>query len=136
MRIYTINTNNYIKDLQAPDWVEVITDVEDLGDPIRSSRKDKILCPFEDLSTLQLIHGDAGNAQAELDAIKNHTSEESSRKGVFSCKYNKSLLLAFLLAFFNQLGRVGKEVILLLYFPDHMPSSTFVRAGGSLLLPG
>ena len=50
MRIYTINTNNYIQDLQAPDWVEVITDVEDLGNPVRSSRKDKILCPFEEPS--------------------------------------------------------------------------------------
>lgn len=50
MRIYTINTNNYIEDLQAPAWVEVITNVEDLGDPVRSSRKDKILCPFEEPS--------------------------------------------------------------------------------------
>ncbi|NDH77619.1 MAG: MFS transporter, partial [Flavobacteriia bacterium] len=58
------------------------------------------------LSTLQLIHGDAGKAQAELDAIKNHTSEETSRKGVFSGKYDKSLLLAFLLAFFNQLSGI------------------------------
>jgi len=33
MKFYTINTNNYIEDLQAPDWVEVLTDVEDLGDP-------------------------------------------------------------------------------------------------------
>ena len=48
MRIYTINTNNYIEDLHPPDWVEVITDVEDLGNPVRSSRKDKILCPFVD----------------------------------------------------------------------------------------
>ena len=47
MIYYTINTNNYIEDLQAPDWVQVITEVEDLGDPVRSSRKDKILCPFE-----------------------------------------------------------------------------------------
>ena len=43
MIYYTINTNNYIENLQAPSWVKVITDVEDLGDPVRSSRKDKIL---------------------------------------------------------------------------------------------
>ena len=49
------------------------------------------------LATLQLIHGKGDKAQAELDTIKNHTSEETSRKGVFSGKYNKSLLLAFLL---------------------------------------
>ena len=48
MIYYTINTNNYIEDLQAPSWVKVITDVEDLGDPVRSSRKQKILCPFDE----------------------------------------------------------------------------------------
>lgn len=47
MIVYTINSNNYIENLQCPDWVHVITDVEDLGDPIRNSRKDKILCPFD-----------------------------------------------------------------------------------------
>ena len=64
MIYYTINTNNYIEDLQAPDWVQVITEVEDLGDPVRSSRKDKILCPFEgpsvyiDASKVHLLNDD------------------------------------------------------------------------------
>ena len=81
------------------------------------------------LSTLQLIHGDAGNAQAELDAIKNHTSEESSRKGVFSGKYNKSLLLAFLLAFFNQLSGIN---FILYYAPVILEKAGFASSDSLL----
>jgi sugar porter (SP) family MFS transporter len=81
------------------------------------------------LSTLQLIHGDAGNAQAELDAIKNHTSEESSRKGVFSGKYNKSLLLAFLLAFFNQLSGIN---FILYYAPVILENAGFASSDSLL----
>jgi len=64
MIYYTINSNNYIENLQAPDWVHVITEVEDLGDPVRSSRKDKILCPFDgpsvyiDASKVHLLNDD------------------------------------------------------------------------------
>ena len=29
MIFYTVNINNYISNLNAPDWVEVITDVEE-----------------------------------------------------------------------------------------------------------
>lgn len=81
------------------------------------------------LSTLQLIHGDAGNAQAELDAIKNHTSEESSRNGVFSGKYNKSLLLAFLLAFFNQLSGIN---FILYYAPVILENAGFASSDSLL----
>ena len=81
------------------------------------------------LSTLQLIHGDAGNAQAELDAIKNHTSEESSRTGVFSGKYNKSLLLAFLLAFFNQLSGIN---FILYYAPVILEKAGFASSDSLL----
>ena len=72
MIYYTINTNNYIQDLQAPDWVQVITDVEDLGDPIRSSRKDKILCPFDgpsvyiDASKVHLLNDDFKKLSEEI----------------------------------------------------------------------
>ena len=72
MIYYTINTNNYIENLQAPSWVQVITDVEDLGDPIRSSRKDKILCPFEgpsvyiDASKVHLLNDDFKKISEEI----------------------------------------------------------------------
>ncbi|MGD2004116.1 MAG: sugar porter family MFS transporter [Flavobacteriales bacterium] len=81
------------------------------------------------LSTLQLIHGDADKAQAELDTIKNHTSEETSRKGVFSGKYNKSLLLAFLLAFFNQLSGIN---FILYYAPVILENAGFASSDSLL----
>ncbi|MDC3399945.1 sugar porter family MFS transporter [Schleiferiaceae bacterium] len=81
------------------------------------------------LATLQLIHSDAGEAQAELDVIKNHTSEETSRKGVFSGKYNKSLLLAFLLAFFNQLSGIN---FILYYAPVILENAGFASSDSLL----
>ena len=79
MIYYTINTNNYIKDLQAPPWVQVITDVEDLDDPVRSSRKDKILCPFDEPS----VYIDASKVHLLNDNFKK-LSEEIISKGVFT----------------------------------------------------
>lgn len=81
------------------------------------------------LATLQLIHSDAGKAKAELDVIKNHTSEETSRKGVFSGKYNKSLLLAFLLAFFNQLSGIN---FILYYAPVILENAGFASSDSLL----
>ena len=47
MIYYTVNIDNYIPDLQAPSWIEVITRVEEsTGDPVRDSRIPKIRCPF------------------------------------------------------------------------------------------
>ena len=72
MIYYTINTNNYIENLQAPSWVQVITEVEDLGDPVRSSRKDKILCPFDgpsvyiDASKVHLLNDDFKKLSEEI----------------------------------------------------------------------
>lgn len=81
------------------------------------------------LSTLQLIHDDTGKAQEELDAIKNHTSEETKGKGVFSGKYNKSLLLAFLLAFFNQLSGIN---FILYYAPVILENAGFASSDSLL----
>ena len=81
------------------------------------------------LATLQLIHGKGDKAQAELDTIKNHTSEETSRKGVFSGKYNKSLLLAFLLAFFNQLSGIN---FILYYAPVILENAGFASSDSLL----
>ena len=77
MIYYTINTNNYIENLQAPFWVQVITDVEDLGDPIRSSRKDKILCPFEEPS----VYIDASKVHLLNDDFKKISEEIIGRGG-------------------------------------------------------
>ena len=72
MIYYTINTDNYIENLQAPYWVHVITEVEDLGDPVRSSRKDKILCPFDgpsvyiDASKVHLLNDDFKKLSEEI----------------------------------------------------------------------
>ena len=80
MIIYTINTNNYIEDLQAPDWVEVITDVEDLGDPVRSSRKDKILCPFADEDS---VYVDASKVHLLNDQFLELSKEILSKENFF-----------------------------------------------------
>tara|TARA_B100001057_G_scaffold498299_1_gene604870 strand:- start:98 stop:2086 length:1989 start_codon:yes stop_codon:yes gene_type:complete len=79
MIYYTINTDNYIENLQAPSWVKVITDVEDLGDPIRNSRQDKILCPFDEPS----VYIDASKVHLLNDEFKK-ISEEIISKGVFT----------------------------------------------------
>ena len=79
MIYYTINTDNYIEDLQAPDWVQVITEVEDLGDPVRSSRKDKILCPFDEPS----VYIDASKVHLLNDKFK-ELSEDIISKGGFT----------------------------------------------------
>ena len=79
MIYYTINTDNYIEDLQAPDWVQVITETEDLGDPVRSSRKDKILCPFDEPS----VYIDASKVHL-LDDNFRKLSEDIISKGVFT----------------------------------------------------
>ena len=79
MIYYTINTDNYIEDLQAPDWVQVIKETEDLGDPVRSSRKDKILCPFDEPS----VYIDASKVHL-LDDNFRKLSEDIISKGVFT----------------------------------------------------
>ena len=51
MIYYTVNIGNYIEDLQAPSWVQVITEVEEsTGDIVRDSRIPKIKCPFSEPS--------------------------------------------------------------------------------------
>ena len=79
MIYYTINTDNYIENLQAPSWVKVITDVEDLGDPVRSSRKDKILCPYDEPS----VYIDASKVHLLDDKFKELSEEILSREKFF-----------------------------------------------------
>lgn len=77
------------------------------------------------LQTLQLLHGDEASAKAELETIKNHSSEELSRKGLFSGQYKTSLVLAFLLAFFNQLSGIN---FILYYAPVILENAGFASS--------
>ena len=81
------------------------------------------------LQTLQLLHGDEGSAKAELDTIKAHQSGEEASGNVFSGKYNKSLLLAFLLAFFNQLSGIN---FILYYAPVILENAGFASSDSLL----
>ena len=77
------------------------------------------------LQTLQLLHGDEASAKAELETIKNHSSQELSRKGLFSGQYKTSLVLAFLLAFFNQLSGIN---FILYYAPVILENAGFASS--------
>ena len=81
------------------------------------------------LQTLQLLHGDDGSAKAELDSIKAHQNEEEASGNVFSGRYNKSLLLAFLLAFFNQLSGIN---FILYYAPVILEKAGFASSDSLL----
>jgi len=64
-----------------------------------------------------------------LDIIKAHQSEEEASANVFSGKYNKSLLLAFLLAFFNQLSGIN---FILYYAPVILENAGFASSDSLL----
>ena len=81
------------------------------------------------LQTLQLLHGDEDLAKAELDTIKAHQSAEEASGNVFSGKYNKSLLLAFLIAFFNQLSGIN---FILYYAPVILENAGFASSDSLL----
>ena len=81
------------------------------------------------LQTLQLLHGDEESAKAELGTIKAHQSEEEASSNVFSGKYNKSLLLAFSLAFFNQLSGIN---FILYYAPVILENAGFASSDSLL----
>ena len=81
------------------------------------------------LQTLQLLHGDEASAKSELDTIKAHQSEEEASGNVFSGKYNKSLILAFLLAFFNQLSGIN---FILYYAPVILENAGFASSDSLL----
>jgi len=81
------------------------------------------------LQTLQLLHSNVQTAQAELKAILAHESQEASSGNVFSGKYNKSLLLAFLLAFFNQLSGIN---FILYYAPVILENAGFASSNSLL----
>ena len=79
MIYYTINAYNYIENLQAPSWVQVLTEADVLGDPVRNSRKDKILCPFDEPS----VYIDASKVHL-LDDKFRELSEDIMSRGKFT----------------------------------------------------
>ena len=76
---YTINTNNYIEDLKAPDWVIVLEDFYDDEDPVRGSRRQKILCPFKEPS----VYIDASKIHLLDDNFKKLSEDILSREKFF-----------------------------------------------------
>ena len=83
----------------------------------------------EALQTLQLLHGDEVSAKIELDTIISHQSAEDTNGNVFSSKYKKSLILAFLLAFFNQLSGIN---FILYYAPVILENAGFASSDSLL----
>ena len=67
----------------------------------------------EALKVLKIIN--PGNAEAELKAIDLDIEPKGKHKGLFSKKYSKPIMLAFFLAFFNQLSGIN---FILYYAPE------------------
>ena len=86
MIFYTINTNNYIQNLKTPDWVTVLTDFDKNDDPVRASRRQKILCPFDepsvyiDASKVHLLNDDFKKISEEIIATGKFTYMEHPHK--------------------------------------------------------
>ena len=81
------------------------------------------------LKTLKLLHNNDNAALAELEIIKTHREETTSGINVFSGKYNRSLTLAFLLAFFNQLSGIN---FILYYAPVILENAGFASSDSLL----
>jgi MFS family permease len=81
------------------------------------------------LKTLNLLHENESSAITELEMIKAHREDTSKGSNVFSGKYNKSLLLAFLLAFFNQLSGIN---FILYYAPVILENAGFASSDSLL----
>jgi len=67
----------------------------------------------EALKVLKIIN--PGNAEAELKVIELDIEPKGKHKGLFSKKYSKPIMLAFFLAFFNQLSGIN---FILYYAPE------------------
>ena len=81
------------------------------------------------LKTLNLLHEDESAAKTELEIIKTHREETTRGINVFSGKYNRSLTLAFLLAFFNQLSGIN---FILYYAPVILENAGFASSDSLL----
>ena len=81
------------------------------------------------LKTLKLLHYNDSAALAELEMIKTHREQTTRGINVFSGKYNRSLTLAFLLAFFNQLSGIN---FILYYAPVILENAGFASSDSLL----
>ena len=80
MIYYTVNIGNYIEDLQAPSWVQVITEVEEsTGDMVRDSRIPKIRCPFSGPS----VYIDASRVHLLSEKFKDLSEEIFEKHDLF-----------------------------------------------------
>ena len=77
------------------------------------------------LKTLKLLHENDSTAMAELNIIKTHKEKTLKGVNVFNGKYNKSLILAFLVAFFNQLSGIN---FILYYAPVILENAGFASS--------
>ncbi len=81
------------------------------------------------LKTLKLLHDDDSAALAELEMIKTHREETTRGINVFNGRYSRSLTLAFLLAFFNQLSGIN---FILYYAPVILENAGFASSDSLL----
>ena len=81
------------------------------------------------LKTLKLLHDNDSAALAELEMIKTHREQTTRGINVFSGKYNRSLTLAFLLAFFNQVSGIN---FILYYAPVILENAGFASSDSLL----
>lgn len=80
------------------------------------------------LKTLKLLHDDSA-ALAELEMIKTHREDTTRGINIFNGKYSRSLTLAFLLAFFNQLSGIN---FILYYAPVILENAGFASSDSLL----
>lgn len=78
------------------------------------------------LAVLKIIDGE--NAAAKLAEIKEDKTPVTKSSGLFGGKYSKPLMLAFLIAFFNQLSGIN----FILYYAPRILESAGFGAGDSL----
>ena len=81
------------------------------------------------LKTLKLLHDDDSAALAELEMIKTHREVTTRGINVFNGRYSRSLILAFLLAFFNQLSGIN---FILYYAPVILENAGFASSDSLL----
>ncbi len=109
MIFYTVNINNYISNLNAPDWVEVITDVEEsTGDPVRDSRIPKIRCPFSGPS----VYIDASRVHLVNDKFKDISTKILDEHDLFVLQHPHSHTYLEECAEYVYRGWVSEEDIL------------------------
>jgi len=81
------------------------------------------------LAVLGRIYGNSEAAEAELQHIQQSNQEEGTRSNLFSGRFKRPLLLAFLLAFFNQLSGIN---FILYYAPAILENAGFASSDSLL----